>query len=1079
MNRIFLMIFCLTSFPLLAVGFSGGDGSSGNPFQVEYPEQLDLIREYLDASFIQIADIDLNVSPYNQGKGWTPIGDNDRSFVGQYNGNNYSIYNLMIADSALIKCGLFGSVYGAELFNIDLVNVNIYGNQEIGSTVGRAEGSSIAYCTSTGQIYSSDTMIGSWAGGIAGIITGGTTLEKSCFSGSIYGLSFIGGLIGSAENSTVINSYSEGSITGYSEVGGLIGSCYTSNIYNSYSLSDLEGSYGSGFIGEATDTGIYNSYSAGHIGGIYPLGGFLGSSVHTVCSYCFWDTETSGMTVSGGGTGKTTAEMYDKTTYKAWDLDTPVWKIVDDVIYPYLHWQPYSELAFTVSPSGFGTINGINGQYPKGRNVALTASSNINTVLINWLDLNMQVISDQNDFFYFVTNNDTITAIFDYMYIPITSNIIDVYYGSSCWGDYDNDGDLDLVINGYTSSWFTSKIYRNDGGSFNDINAVLIELAEGSSDWGDYDNDGDLDLVMTGRYGQTLLSLIYRNDNGTFTNLNAGLKGLVKGSSCWGDYDNDGDLDLLITGINSTFIYTETVLYRNDDGVFIETNSGLIGSQDSSADWGDYDNDGDLDLVLSGSDGEFLHSIIYRNDNGVFTDTNSGLPGLFGSFTDWGDYDNDGDLDLILTGSDGLSRISRIYRNDNGIFTDINAGITGVNTGSTSWGDFDNDGDLDLVITGYTGSLRIAKLYKNDFGTFNEINVDFDGVSASFSNWCDYDNDGDLDILIGGYSSEVSSGKTILYENLKNTVNSAPSTPVNLSFSQSQDCLEFSFDPSTDAETPSAGLTYNIEINIGDGIVKPSSSDLTTGYKRIPAMGNIQQNTSWILKKDAPDTVLPQELIPMTWSVQAVDNGYQGSLFSTAADTIQNRDLVTVPKELMSPEDQLIWEYVIPEENVAGYTLQVSSSLSFDFYYEQVLNITKGSKTGYFGIALNELDFFDSLQENTRYHWRVKPEHIYPENITVFKDDPDTFIFNQFLVAPSNISVTVSGQFVTLQWGAEKTEKSEILYKVYSTNDPAAVFPSGWLYETSTTGNYCIIPSASAKRFYCVTANNDAKTEMK
>ncbi|MCA9730445.1 MAG: VCBS repeat-containing protein, partial [Candidatus Eisenbacteria bacterium] len=110
----------------------------------------------------------------------------------------------------------------------------------------------------------------------------------------------------------------------------------------------------------------------------------------------------------------------------------------------------------------------------------------------------------------------------------LAAPLAQVSAGGSAWGDYDNDGDLDLALSGWDSSQVRySRIYRNANGSLVDINAALSQLSNGSLAWGDYDNDGDLDLVLTGfpDGGSGYVSQIYRNDNGSFVNIQANLLG--------------------------------------------------------------------------------------------------------------------------------------------------------------------------------------------------------------------------------------------------------------------------------------------------------------------------------------------------------------------------------------------------------------------------------------------------------------------------------------------------------------------------------------------------------------------------
>ena len=183
------------------------------------------------------------------------------------------------------------------------------------------------------------------------------------------------------------------------------------------------------------------------------------------------------------------------------------------------------------------------------------------------------------------------------------------------WGDYDNDGDLDILLTGYPGSLPAfAAIYRNDGGSFTDIEAGLQGVYFSSVAWGDYDNDGDLDILMAGSISAPeRFSAIYRNDGGTFTDIDAGLAAVSDSSVAWGDYDNDGDLDALLTGYTGSTAIAR--VYRNDGGSFTDIGANLTGVSNGSVAWGDYDNDGDLDLLLTGgaTAGEFAK--IYRNED--------------------------------------------------------------------------------------------------------------------------------------------------------------------------------------------------------------------------------------------------------------------------------------------------------------------------------------------------------------------------------------------------------------------------------------------------------------------------------
>jgi hypothetical protein len=480
------------------------------------------------------------------------------------------------------------------------------------------------------------------------------------------------------------------------------------------------------------------------------------------------------------------------------------------------------------------------------------------------------------------------------LFTDINANLEGVYFSSAAWGDYDSDGDLDILVTGINGQNSIAKVYRNDNGNFTDINAALKGVYSGSVDWGDYDKDGDLDILLTGLDDAfNLVSKVYRNDNGNFTDINANLQGVFDSSATWGDYDNDGDLDILLTG--SAFAGGITKIYRNDSGSFTDILANLQGVFDGSADWGDYDKDGDLDILITGTSGSSPSGIskVYRNDNGNFIDINAALTGVSSSDAAWGDYDNDGDLDILLTGRfNGASPVSKVYRNDNGNFIDINAGLQGVFDSSVSWGDYDNDGDLDILLSGDTPSgISSTKLYRNDGGKFTDISTNLQGVFGSSVTWGDYDNNGTLDILLSGNPDGFSSGITKVYRNNSLTFNTVPTTPTGLTSSVSSisltitnpggpsssvngNSVTLNWNPATDAETPQTALTYNLRVGTtpgGSDIISPMAN--SNGTRKVVQMGNVNQKTNWTLKNLKPGTYY--------WSTQAIDTAFAGSTFAT------------------------------------------------------------------------------------------------------------------------------------------------------------------------------------------------------
>lgn len=176
--------------------------------------------------------------------------------------------------------------------------------------------------------------------------------------------------------------------------------------------------------------------------------------------------------------------------------------------------------------------------------------------------------------------------------------------GTAIWGDYDGDGDLDVFLGGSTNGFNSgalSRIYRNDHGQFIDSAADLPSLTRCTAAWGDYDRDGDLDLLFTGFFPNITnnITRVFRNDNGTFGDIDVMLPAGAAGSVVWGDFDNDGQLDILITG-QLRDSGSMTRIYWNQRGIFTNFATLLPGTYLGSVSVGDYDSDGWMDILTSG-----------------------------------------------------------------------------------------------------------------------------------------------------------------------------------------------------------------------------------------------------------------------------------------------------------------------------------------------------------------------------------------------------------------------------------------------------------------------------------------------
>lgn len=341
--------------------------------------------------------------------------------------------------------------------------------------------------------------------------------------------------------------------------------------------------------------------------------------------------------------------------------------------------------------------------------------------------------------------------------------------GSISWADYDNDGDMDFIVTGFNAnnSGEVTFLYTNDGtGNFTRTSPNIINVQASTTSWGDFDNDGDLDLFISGqRPNGDFASRIYQNNNGSFSSITANIPNLKFASSDWGDFDNDGDLDLAVSGLKEDGPASQiTDIYRNDgNGNFTALGANLTNVDDGDLDWGDFNSDGHLDLMVLGSNSSNrLTFDIYLNEfqtKGSFTSISNPVSNLLsgvigspdGGSVEWGDYDNDGDLDFLITGDSPVP--TDIYRNDGaGTFTAINAGLTSILKGSASWGDIDADGDLDLALSGsITTNEHVAEIYRNEGNDiFNNIGADIPGLDFSDMAFVDFNQDGLIDLSITG-----------------------------------------------------------------------------------------------------------------------------------------------------------------------------------------------------------------------------------------------------------------------------------------------------------------------------------------
>jgi hypothetical protein len=302
------------------------------------------------------------------------------------------------------------------------------------------------------------------------------------------------------------------------------------------------------------------------------------------------------------------------------------------------------------------------------------------------------IISEQSPNYLFKNQNGTFRTSPDW-----ESSDSD-FHVSAAFGDYDNDGDLDMAVADYSYFGGRSRLYRNDNGTLT-ADAVWIASTGGFwCGWGDVDNDGDLDLAMVDLFGYPSL---YKNNNGMLETTPSWQAIDCNFDVCgaWIDADNDGDLDLAVADIN--WQYPVLRIYFNNNGILEQ-----IASWSSQLDpnnycgsclaAGDINKNGTIDLAATMGWLESHENCIYGNFNyhipTWYSDDFYPSAGCV-----LGDINGDGWLDWAYNNicETGVGYPAMVYENTNGIMNGTPAWASNVPTSAgmgIDLGDVDRDG---------------------------------------------------------------------------------------------------------------------------------------------------------------------------------------------------------------------------------------------------------------------------------------------------------------------------------------------------------------------------------------------------
>ena len=333
--------------------------------------------------------------------------------------------------------------------------------------------------------------------------------------------------------------------------------------------------------------------------------------------------------------------------------------------------------------------------------------------------------------------------------LELNSNVL-----STTWADYNNDGFTDCFLVSTTAS--KSFLYKNNGdGSFTKITTgAIADSAYNTgwgSTWGDYNNDGFVDLVIAAANGFGVVNHPSRfwknNGDGSFTKIDTTQFTMLNAPyTCpsFYDYDQDGDIDLFIgsgpAGSLARDYNYKNLLKETGNPYLQRIDTSIIGTDPVDGQvWNfiDYDNDGDLDGFLTNYS---TRNNLYRNEgNGYYvkmTEAQVGniVNGGNANLTNlWGDFDNDGFIDCFVTKDN--NNPSRFYHNNgNGTFTSLDtisicAG-GGPRFGATA-GDYNKDGKLDVFVSGIT---QFKGLFLNIHPNANKwVNIKCSGTTSNRS----------------------------------------------------------------------------------------------------------------------------------------------------------------------------------------------------------------------------------------------------------------------------------------------------------------------------------------------------------
>lgn len=265
--------------------FSGsGTGTESDPYLIYNQDQLAQVGNFLDQEGVVFElkkDLDLStwIAENSPSQGWTPIGVETAPFKGVFKGNNHTISGVFINRPTIDYVGFFGSISGATVRDVVFKATYITGKNRVGAFVGYAYNNSTINNVTITVTGNSGVTGASWVGGVAGRIES-STISNSSYTGKLNGTTTdVGGVAGYASASTISGCNTQFTLSGVSSVGGVAGNLIGSTIQNTIATGNITASSSNvgGVVAYGTGTStITGSKHTGDISGVLYVGGVVG-----------------------------------------------------------------------------------------------------------------------------------------------------------------------------------------------------------------------------------------------------------------------------------------------------------------------------------------------------------------------------------------------------------------------------------------------------------------------------------------------------------------------------------------------------------------------------------------------------------------------------------------------------------------------------------------------------------------------------------------------------------------------------------------------------------------------------------